>query len=108
MLLGVLPLHAQTYPAKPIRWIVPFPPGGGTDLVAETHLMLGSLTSTLAHVSRLNAEFAKVIGTAEFKTWLMDQGAEAITSTPDAFAAFVKSEIAQYAVLVKKSGMKAA
>lgn len=27
---------AQTYPAKAVHWVIPFPPGGGTDLISRT------------------------------------------------------------------------
>ncbi|MGZ5232971.1 MAG: Bug family tripartite tricarboxylate transporter substrate binding protein [Burkholderiales bacterium] len=28
-------LHAQAYPTKPVRWLVPFPPRGGTDVISR-------------------------------------------------------------------------
>jgi tripartite-type tricarboxylate transporter receptor subunit TctC len=28
-------VRAETWPSRPIRWIVPYPPGGGTDLVSR-------------------------------------------------------------------------
>jgi tripartite-type tricarboxylate transporter receptor subunit TctC len=36
VLLSMHPAFAQSYPAKPIRLIVPYPPGGSVDLVGRT------------------------------------------------------------------------
>jgi len=57
--------HGQSYPVKPVRLIVPFPPGGSTDLVAR------SITPTLGEflgqqvVIEYKGGAAGTIGTAE-------------------------------------------
>ena len=38
LLAGTRPCHAQIYPDKPIRMVLPFPPGGGTDSLARVIL----------------------------------------------------------------------
>jgi tripartite-type tricarboxylate transporter receptor subunit TctC len=42
---AALPVPAQGYPARPIRLIVPFPPGGGTDIFSRA--LSGPLTQSL-------------------------------------------------------------
>ena len=35
--------QAQAYPSKPVRWVVPYPAGGGSDFLART---IGQTLST--------------------------------------------------------------
>jgi tripartite-type tricarboxylate transporter receptor subunit TctC len=81
--------------------------GGYPGFEAITWFGLFLPANTAAAITaKLNTEFVKVLNNAEFKAWLAEQGAEAAPTTPEEFAAFIKAEIARYAPLVKKSGMK--
>jgi tripartite-type tricarboxylate transporter receptor subunit TctC len=56
---------AQTYPIKPIRWLVPFPPGGSSDLVSRIITpKMGELLGQQVIVD-YKAGAAGAVGTAE-------------------------------------------
>ena len=57
-------------------------------------------------VARLNAEIAKVMRQPEVRKQLADQGAEAVSTTPEQFGSFIDSEISRWAVVIKESGAK--
>lgn len=59
-----------------------------------------------AIVQRLNAETVKVLGMPDVKSALAAQGLDAAPSTPEAFSAYVKSEIVKWAEVVHVSGPK--
>ena len=60
-----------------------------------------------AIVDRLNREMVKVLNQPEMKTRLTDVGAEPVGSSPQQFAAFIRSERAKYAEVVSAARVPA-
>ena len=57
-------------------------------------------------VDRLNKEFTAVLNMPDIKDILFKQGLDAAPSTPEAFGAYIKSETAKWAKVIKASGAK--
>ncbi|HET7033334.1 MAG TPA: tripartite tricarboxylate transporter substrate-binding protein, partial [Casimicrobiaceae bacterium] len=57
-------------------------------------------------IARWNIEVTKILNSPEMREKLIAQGAEPSPTTPEQFAAFVKSEIPKYAKIIKASGAK--
>lgn len=100
---------AETYPGKQVRFVVPYPAGGPLDTVAR---LLGQAIATSVKQPVVVENVAGAGGNIgagavpELREKMLNLGAEPVGSTPEEFAAFVKSEAAKYAKLVKASGAK--
>lgn len=60
-----------------------------------------------AIVMKINQAVVSSLQTPDAKRVLEGQGAEAVPSTPEEFAAFLKSEIAKWGKVIKEAGIKA-
>ena len=58
-------------------------------------------------INRLNAEITKVLNMPDVKNFLFNQGLDPAPGTPEKFGAYIKSETAKWAKVVKASGAKA-
>jgi tripartite-type tricarboxylate transporter receptor subunit TctC len=58
-------------------------------------------------INTLNRAVVKGLNTADMKNFLSNMGVEPAGSTPQEFAAFIKSEMAKWAKVVKESGARA-
>ena len=59
-----------------------------------------------AVVSKLNRDVTKVLQVPEVKERLVNQGIEPLSSTPEQFAAYIKSETVKWAKVIKDSGAR--
>jgi tripartite-type tricarboxylate transporter receptor subunit TctC len=57
-------------------------------------------------VERLNKEFVAVLNMPDIREILFKQGLDAAPSSPDAFGAYIRSETAKWAKVIKASGAK--
>jgi tripartite-type tricarboxylate transporter receptor subunit TctC len=77
----------------------------GYELAAWQGVVAPAGTSR-AVVERLNTEIVKLLHEPDTARRLTGDGGQIITSTPDQFAAYIKSEIGRFAKIVKDSGAK--
>ena len=68
--------------------------------------LLAPAATPSAIVTRLNAEVAKILQSADVREKLAAQGAEPMPGTPQAFASFMREEMAKWAPVVKQAGVK--
>ena len=57
-------------------------------------------------IKRMSDEVARIVRLPDVKTRLLDTGIEVVGSTPEQFAAFIRSEVERYGNVVRASGAK--
>jgi tripartite-type tricarboxylate transporter receptor subunit TctC len=60
-----------------------------------------------AVVAKLSLEIARVLRLPDVRERLLSQGIEPVSSTPEEFSAYIRSEMTKWAKVVKASGAKA-
>ena len=58
-------------------------------------------------ITRLNAEFVKIMRSPEMKERLATMATDPLTSTPEEFAAYIQREIAKWGDVIRKAGLRA-
>jgi tripartite-type tricarboxylate transporter receptor subunit TctC len=57
-------------------------------------------------IARLNAELVKTLAMPDVRARLIEVGLEAVSNTPDAFAAYIRAETGKWAKVVKQANIK--
>ena len=93
------PLAAQSYPAKSVRVVVPFPPGGGW------FAMYFPAGTPREIVGTINAAVRKALETKDVRALFERDALVPIGGTPEELSAHLKSEIARYGEVIRKGNI---
>jgi len=75
--------------------------------VASFHGFLGPAKLPREIVSRLNREIVAILRVPEIQKPMLAEGGELAPSTPEEFAAFLRSEVSKWAKVIKQAGITA-
>lgn len=90
-LAPALPTLASLYPGfESVNWYAIFAPGA----------------APAAIVNKLGAEVIAAIKSAEMRDFMLKEGADAVGSTPQVFAAYFKSEVERYATVIRAGNIR--
>ena len=77
----------------------------GYESVAWTALLAPAATPG-SIVNRLNQEFDRLLKIQEIRDFMVNAGAEAVGSSPEALAALIKAEMSKWGKIIKEAGIK--
>ena len=75
--------------------------------VTSWHGMLAPAKVPRPIIQRLNKEFHAIVARPEVRELLLSEGGDIALGTPDEFAAFLHSEVAKWAQVIKRAGITA-
>src|SRR5256885_7134457 len=99
-------VSAQSYPARPIRIIVPFPAGGTTDIIAR--LVAQRMSETMgqpAVVENRGGAGGAAVRHPDSVKRLTDLAAEPVGSTPAEQDAVLRRQVAQFRPIIRELGV---
>ncbi len=103
-LKGIGVMGPQRHPDMPTVPTVAEVIGKEVD-VANWYGVLVPAATPQAIIDRLGAEIVKALGSDEVKAKLAAEGVAPLSSTPEAFSAHIKAEIAKWAPIIKATGV---
>ena len=74
--------------------------------ISEWNALIAPAGTPPQVIARLHAEVAKIMRMEEIRAKFADLGADAVGSTPDELAAFMRAEMVKWAEVVKAANIK--